>query len=445
MRAPTVKRLLLVSYYYPPSPVVGAVRPSKFAAYLPAHGWDPIVVTASTGGTEARGAGAAAVHSVGEWPHPLKSYERFRARRAARHGFADDYSATLIVPFDRCYALERRSLKQWLLPLFWLPDREIGWLGPALLHGLRLIRRHGLSHLLTTGPPFTCHLVGLLLKWMTGVRWVADFRDPWSMTHKFPIFRNGVTDALESRWIRAVMRHADLVLSVTPAMTDEARKDHPDLPPERFATLTSGFDAAELAAIQWQPPAPLPVIVSYFGTFYHGRTPEPFLRSVKGLLDDGTLAPGEMAVRFVGQVSHADGRSITDLVKIMGLESVVSLHPTVPRAVALKRTLESHIVLVLDERHPVQIPLKLYDALGAGVTVFNVGSQGAVADVLRRTGAGIAVHYQRDSEIRDGLLECMRRARDSRGRSHEPWADPRIQDFDFQRLTGRLAGHLNDL
>ena len=440
-----MKRLLLVSYYYPPSPAVGAVRSSKFAAYLPAHGWEPVVLAAAPGGAHARPAGPAGVHYVGEWPHPLKSYERFRARRAARHGSADDYAATLIVPFERCHASQRRSFKQWLLPVFSLPDREIGWLGPALLQGLRLIRRHGLSHLLTTGPPFTCHLVGLLLKRMTGVRWVADFRDPWSLAHKFPIFRNGVTDAFESRWIRAVMRGADLVVCVTPAMTDEARKDYPDLPPERFETLTSGFDPAELAALEWHPPAPRPVVVSYFGTFYHGRTPEPFLRCVKGLLDDGSLAPGELVVRFVGQVSHADGRSVADMVLALGLEGLVTLHPVVSRAEALKRTLESHVVLVLDERHPVQVPLKLYDALGAGVTVFNIGSQGAVADVLARTDGGIAAHYQRDREIREGLLECLRRARNSGGRSDTPWADPRMQDFDFQRLTGRLAGHLNDL
>jgi hypothetical protein len=87
----------------------------------------------------------------------------------------------------------------------------------------------------------------------------------------------------------------------------------------------------------------------------------------------------------------------------------------------------------------------LYDALGAGVTVLNIGSQGAVADVLARTGAGIAVHYQRDGEIRDGLRECLRRARGGRNRSDQPWTDPRMDDFDFRRLTGRLAGHLNEL
>jgi len=133
------------------------------------------------------------------------------------------------------------------------------------------------------------------------------------------------------------------------------------------------------------------------------------------------------------------------MVRSMGLESLVTLHPPVTRTEALKRTLESHVVLVLDERHPIQIPLKLYDALGAGVTVLNIGSHGAVADVLARTGAGIAVHYQRDGEVREGVLACLRRVRTRPERADRPWTDPRIQEFDFQRLTGRLAGHLNDL
>src|SRR5690242_11817870 len=130
-----MKRLLLLSYHYPPTPAVGGVRPSRFAAHLPAHGWEPIVVAAAPGRSPS-GLGPAAVHYVSEWPHPLKSYERLRASLAARRGSAEDYSAKLIVPFDQCHTTQRRSLRQWCLPLFWLPDREIGWLGPALLRGL---------------------------------------------------------------------------------------------------------------------------------------------------------------------------------------------------------------------------------------------------------------------------------------------------------------------
>jgi hypothetical protein len=134
------------------------------------------------------------------------------------------------------------------------------------------------------------------------------------------------------------------------------------------------------------------------------------------------------------------------MLRYLGLESLVSLHTPVPRREALKQTLESHVVLVLDERHPVQIPLKLYDAMAAGVTVFNVGSGGAAADVLRRTGSGVSVSYERPADVRTGILECVKRARSAVTTcSATPWEDPAIQEFHFGRLTGRLATYLDKL
>lgn len=450
-----MKRVVLVSFYYPPNSAVGAVRPSKFAEYLPAWGWHPTVVTASAPSAVTQGHGQETigydgvrpiVYHESEWPHPLKTYERFRERAAAKRGRVHEHAAKVILPYAQCYDTSRWGLKRWLLAFLSLPDRETAWLVPAVLRGLREIRQSGTRHVITTGPPFTCHLVGLILKRLTGVRWIADFRDPWSLRHKFPVFRNGVTDRVESRLIGAVMRHADIVLSVTHAMTDEAKKEHAGVPPERFQTLMSGFDPQDFSGIAWSRPYPDPVIFSYFGTFYHGRTPEPFLGALKSLLDDGSLKPRDIRVRFVGQVSLADGQPVVEMLRSLGVDSLVSLHTPVPRREALKQTLESHVVLVLDERHPVQIPLKLYDAMAAGVTVFNVGSGGAAADVLRRTGRGVSVSYERPAEIRAGILECVKRARSAvTTHSATPWEDPAIQDFHFGRLTGRLASYLDTL
>ena len=99
---------------------------------------------------------------------------------------------------------------------------------------------------------------------------------------------------------------------------------------------------------------------------------------------------------------------------------------------------------MLDERHPIQIPLKLYDAMAAGVTIFNIGSGGSAADVVRQTGRGLAVSYERPAEIRAGILECVKCARTGMTKlSATPWDDPAIQDFHFHRLTARLAAYLN--
>src|SRR5206468_1767539 len=111
----------------------------------------------------------------------------------------------------------------------------------------------------------------------------------------------------------------------------------------------------------------------------------------------------------VGHVARAEGQSVQEMVRQLGLEDNVSVASAVPRREALQLTAESDVVLVLDEQHPVQIPFKLYDAMAVGAVIFNVGSRGAVSEVLARTGRGISVDYRNLSEIRNGIQECIRR------------------------------------
>src|SRR6266542_5659957 len=91
-----MKRVLLVAYHYPPSTAVGAVRPSKFARYLPDLGWQPIVLTtasANSGGCASEKNGEGEVYRVSEWPHPIKTWTRFRERRARQKGASSELQA----------------------------------------------------------------------------------------------------------------------------------------------------------------------------------------------------------------------------------------------------------------------------------------------------------------------------------------------------------------
>jgi glycosyltransferase involved in cell wall biosynthesis len=436
-----MKRLLLITYHYPPSSAVGAVRPSKFAKFLPEFGWQPTVLTVRA----ADSANDPDVIRIQEWPHPLKSYERLKGQRAAKRGISqEDFAAQISLKYDEAVSPVRRGwgLKRWIACLLWLPDREVGWIPPAVYQAWRLIRQRRITHMITTGPPWTCHLVGLLIKRLTGMHWIADFRDPWSLKHKFPLFRNSVTDAVERALIGSVMRHADFILSVTAAMTDEVRKDWPGIDPEKFVTLPSGFDPADFEGLSRDVPAvypSVPVLFSYFGTFYHGRTPEPFLRALRDLRQDGRISENELTVRFVGQVKNAEGVSVPRLVAAYGLEGVVTLVEPVPRREALRQMLQTHVALVLDERHPIQIPLKLYDALAAGQIVFNIGGRGAVAEVLAKTGRGVVADHANQAEIEDGILTCLRMSREPGRFSQEPWSDRKIQAYHFRSLTGQVV------
>lgn len=447
-----MNKLLLVTYHYPPSTAVGGMRPAKFARYLPEWGWEPTVLTVLPPDTAASPSQeeTANIYRVAEWPHPLKSLESFKVRQLRRRGRESEITRRMHGSHAQAMAPSRTGLaglKLWIISFLWLPDRETGWLIPAVYRGLRLIRQKNISHVVTTAPPFTCHLIGLLLKRFTGVHWVADFRDPWSLSHKPALIRNRLTDALETRLIGFVIRQADLVLSVTQPMTEDVRREHPDVAPGKFLTLTNGFDASEFEEFRDSAvlrPSPPPVVFSYLGTFYYGRSPEPFLRAMRSLLDDGSVKPDTVLIKFTGNVGMAEGQSVEEMVLRYRLEKVVSIEPLVPRRAALRQTLQSHVILVLTEQHAHALTFKVFEALASGAMILGIGGSGAVSNLLTRTGRGISVHPASLQEIREGILECIRRSRAS-AIQREPWLDPAIQEFSFRNLTGRLAEALGAL
>ncbi len=442
-----MKNILVVSYHFAPSPAAGGIRPSKLVRYFPEFGWNPTVLTVDTKNAHEMPAVASEIYKAVEWPHPLKAYEQLKLKRSARRNEAD----ALILKWTVSYDVANQSpgarglggLKRWLMSFLWFPDREIGWLIPAMIRGLHLIRKKRIDYILTTGPPFTCHLIGLVLKRLTGVRWVADFRDPWSLTQRGAIVRNNITDLVESRMIRSVMKHADHVVSVTMPMTELALKEHRDLAADKFLTLSNGFDALDFSRTGGARSTAGPIVFAYFGTFYHGRTPKPFLCALRSLVDERALRPEDIQVKFVGHVAIAEGQEVREIIRGLGLEKFVEVLPAVSRAEALRQSLEAHVLLVLDERHPLQIPIKFYEAIASGAVVFNIGSKGAVAEVLAKTGRGLAVDYKNPDEIKSGILECLRRERWGQMWSKpDPWNDAAIQDWNFRNLTGRFVSYL---
>jgi hypothetical protein len=134
------------------------------------------------------------------------------------------------------------------------------------------------------------------------------------------------------------------------------------------------------------------------------------------------------------------------MVRRFGLEDIVSVNPRISRTEALQQALETHVLLVLTEQDPHAYTFKLFDALASGAVILNVGSGGVVADLLLRTGRGIAVDHRNLKGVRNGILECIRRSRSEEiQRMPEPWADTAIQAYNFQTVTGKLAELLEGL
>src|SRR6185436_12480322 len=132
----------------------------------------------------------------------------------------------------------RRRMRRIVLSLIHTPDEYLGWLPFAVSAAVSKIRKWKAEWIISTGPPFTAHLVALLAKQVCGVKWIADFRDPWSWNQDFNLPRSGVSDRINRRLEYWVMKQADRVVCVTPAMSEHYQTLYPDLSRNKWVTIS---------------------------------------------------------------------------------------------------------------------------------------------------------------------------------------------------------------
>jgi len=293
-----VKRLLLVSYYFPPLAGAGVFRPLRMSKYLPRHGWNVTVLTA---GARARALRDASLASE---VHPDTVVERTAS----------------LEPRSAFLALNRlglRGLVRRLEPWFMLPDDQRGWVPFATRRGARLFDRAPYDAIVTTAGPYSAHLVGLRLRAATGVPWVADFRDEWTTN---PYLRERYPTAWHARrnrgMERRVLRAADRVVCVSAPWLDSLRALGPAGHGEKFSVLENGYDAEHFAGVGG--PLPERFRVVYTGTFYGHRSPGPFLDGLRRAVAPGRIPRAEIEVVIMGHGQSRQGPA-TDLADILQL------------------------------------------------------------------------------------------------------------------------------
>jgi glycosyltransferase involved in cell wall biosynthesis len=435
-----MKRVLLISYHFPPSPAVGGLRAVNFARHLPEHGWEPAVLTlpadAESGDeTHLRAVSSIPVDRVRPW---LTVGDLYRKVKGA-YRKTDAVSGDMPSMNREQNQGQAASLRQWVLSLLSVPDGERGWIAPAVLRALALVRRQRCACIVTSCPPYSVHVVGLLVKLMTGVRWIADFRDPWMSGGRKALY---VTTALSlrlDRWLeRKVVEHADVVVANTAALTEKLRCGYPGMSSTKFVTISNSIDLERFAQYWTMPKAPV-FTITYTGSLYFNRSPEPVFAAIRRLIDERRLSADSIRIVLAGQCDQVGGVPTKDIVGRYGLDGVVSVLAPVAHAEALHLIRSSHLALLLAPTQPNQIPAKAYDYIGLGTQVLALASAGATADLVNTHKVG-AVFEPTDISGIAGFIEAECRQRSAPDASRPPAAAA----FDARLNAGRLAAVLNE-
>ena len=418
---PTPRRtVLMVTYHFPPSAASGSFRLLGFARHLPRCGWDVAVVAP-----------------------PAQPWEPVDPDLAAQ------------VPPETTVARVRHLEGPWALPAR-LCAPYVSWFPGAWAACRRVIREHRPAALLTSGPPHTVHVLGLLLKRRWGLPWVADFRDPWVAAAEdgpAPPPRLGATARLE----RAVLRAADGLIANAPRAGAALQAAYPELA-AKVAVITNGYDpecfaaaaaivhsgergalAPCLESLESPPPGAAAVTIVHPGQIYAGRDPRPFLDALR----DWGRSPGRAArplrVRFLGQVERPD-LDLRREAAARGLAATVAVVGQVGYAAALREMAQAEILLLLDSPgRRAGVPAKVYEYLGAGRPVLALAEpDGDLAWVLRASGTRHRIAPPGDpARIAQALAELVDRpAADS---AADPGGGRGRLAFTRQATARRLA------
>ena len=394
-------RLLVLTYYWPPSGGAGVQRCLKWVKYLSDFGVEATVVTVdATQATypvldESLAADVPAGVRVIRTPtsEPFKSYKKLTGRAVPYGGFANEGKPGLM---QQALRFVRGNL--------FIPDPRRGWNKHALRAVERLLAAgETFDAVLTSSPPHSTQLIGLALQKRYGLRWLADMRDPWTDIYYYrDLHHTPLAAWLDARYERQVLTRADAVLVTSPETERLFRTKVPGLAAGKIHVLPNGYDAPDFSQPS-QPPA------DCFRITHTGTITE--LYHLGGLL--GVLARAlkrhpavPMQLRFVGQVSA----ELRTQVSAAGLAEVTDYQPFVPHADSVAELLQATVLLMAIPDVPRNrgiLPGKIFEYLAANKPVLCVGPAGSDADkLLQECGAGQALPYA-DAALMQETLDTL--------------------------------------
>ncbi len=419
------KIALLIAYHFPPiQGSSGLQRTLGFTRHLPSFGWQPVVLA----------------------PHS-RAYPNV------------DNSQLALIPEDVeivrafCLDAERHLSIMGRYPGFLaIPDRWISWLPAAVITGLMMIRKKRPAVIWSTYPIATSHIIARILSRLTGIPWVADFRDP--MVERDP--RTGEHYPPDRRIRASRLRvemscvdQASALVFCTEWSKNICTDRYPALDPSKCHVITNGFDESSFADAEHLTNEPRnidrdqPFRLLHSGTIYPtpDRDPTPFFDALAELKKDGAISGKTLRVTL-----RATGHDeqIQQLLDERKLGDIVELAEPLPYKDALAEMMQVD-GLLLFQGYPSNpaIPAKLYEYLRAGTPIMAlVDASGSTAKLLQQLGTGTQITIEDAAQIKRGLLEFQSEARSG---NYPKLSAQEIASYSRSALTRQLAGTFDAL
>lgn len=388
-------KILIVTYYWPPSGGPGVQRHLKFAKYLPKFNIEPIILTVKNPTYPIKDPSLEKEVAQNVKVYKTKTIEPFGIYAGLSGKPAESIKPTIELKGETA----RSKIGCWIRGNIFIPDARVGWILTARKKARELVDFLNISTVITTGPPHSVHFIGKFVREKTGVQWIADFRDPWSQIYYNQILpRTKYADQIDKIMESNILNSADEVVTVTPFQA----KKLSEINERNYRIIPNGFDHTDFDDLNYSPNNTPPYIIRHIGCIGCSTIPVGFLHAVKELA--GKI---QIRVEFIGEVNH----QLPEIIKELELEDTVFFNEYQPHQRAIKSMCSSDILLLsVPDVEQIQhhIPGKLYEYIGSGRPVFLLGPpDGDAAKILEKENAGITCKFDDTKTIKNELINLI--------------------------------------
>ncbi|MFS4455716.1 glycosyltransferase family 4 protein [Maribacter sp. 2304DJ31-5] len=423
-----MKKVLVIAYYWPPAGGPGVQRWLKFVKYFRDFGVEPIVY-------------------VPENPHyPLidRTFENdipkditiYKHRIFEPYRLAGLFSrkktkriSSGIIRTKNQSVLERFML--WVRGNLFIPDARKYWVRPSIRFLYDVLEQERIGTIITTGPPHSVHLIGHYLKEFKKVKWIADFRDPWtSIGYHKKLKLTSLAKNRHKELERLVLTNADKIV-VTSKIT---QLEFQRITKKPITVITNGYDNERSFHTKLDEKFTL----SHIGSMLTGRNPKNLWKVLAELIKEDTAFAQTLQLQFIGVV----GKDVLESLTEYGLEDFVEFIGYLPHNEVVPYQQKSQILLLTEidsEETKGIIPGKLFEYMAAKRPILGIGPEGwEVADMVARTKTGAIFEHSSYFQLKNVLLNWYQQYQ----RQELSVSSENVKEYSRRELTRKLVEYI---
>jgi len=423
-----MKKVLIVTYYWPPAGGPGVQRWLNFVKYLPENDIHPVLYIPENPhypitdpSLKAEVPEPLTIYRQPIWePYQLASIFSRRTTRKISSG---------IVPAKNPTLLDRLFL--WIRGNFFIPDARKYWIKPSVKFLTEVLKNENIDVVITTGPPHSLHLIGKSLKERAGVRWIADFRDPWTGIGYHKALRLTKKSQKKHQALeKEVLNAADQIL----VTSDATKREFEEITSRPITTITNGYDETTPVTSELDKK----FTISHIGSLLSERNPTVLWKVLAELVEEVSGFSEALRIQLTGVVSD----EIVEEINKCGLGDYLNVSDYLPHREAILAQRSSRLLLLVEidsEQTRGIIPGKLFEYMAAKRPILAIGPESWEAGKLvRESRSGEVFTYKMKKELKETLLQWYQAYKSNSLRM----TSQDIEQYSRKALTKKLAAQI---